>query len=260
MSDVSPTFLNGSPSNDQTLVRPVSATLLSSNGYVDREELALIPTPLPTRSHRPIAHYDFVNAVIDTLGIRGLGVIKEQHAVSPDLMNYFGVLETEKMYSGCRYVFGMRNSNNKRFSLGITLGFRVTVCDNLMLKGDYTANTRKHTSNVNLYDILSVAIDAAHRNFPSLAEQTDLWRATQLSDQEAKVEIYDAFYGPRATGLPKHLLSSVHEHYFNPKHEEFQARSRWSMNNAFTSSINNLDGISQQKAAAAIGEYFQGRR
>src|SRR4051812_423741 len=102
---------------------------------------------------------------------------------------------------------------------------------------------RKHTANVNLYDILSVSIDNAQRNFSPMAEATDLWRGTQLSDADAKVEIYDAFFGPRAIGLPKHLLGSVHEHYFNPKYEEFQGRNRWSMNNAFTSAIKDLDTI-----------------
>src|SRR5260370_14676016 len=141
---------------------------MSSNGYITREELDRFAAPPGTKTHRPIKHLDYVNAVIDTLGLRNIAVVKEQHAVSPDGMNYFGVMEIEKMHAGCRYAFGLRNSNKKEFALGITLGFRVTNCDNLLFSGDYSPLMRKHTSNVNLNHILSVAIDDAQRNFTSL--------------------------------------------------------------------------------------------
>ena len=39
---------------------------------------------------------------------------------------------------------------------------------------------------------------------------------------------------------PKHLAGIVHDFYFNPKYEEFQPRTMWSLSNAFTSAFKNL--------------------
>jgi len=42
-------------------------TLLSSQGKLTREQLALVPTPLGTATHRPIPHVEVVNALVNTL-------------------------------------------------------------------------------------------------------------------------------------------------------------------------------------------------
>jgi len=49
---------------------------------------------------------------------------------------------------------------------------------------------------------------------------------------------------------PKHLARTVHDLYFEPKYEEFQPRTIWSLSNAFTSAFKELDPIPQFKATA----------
>ena len=71
-------------------------TLLSQCGKLTREELALVPTPLGTATHRPIPHAEVVNALVDTLGLRKIGVAAEEYAVSKDGMNMFGVMEIDQ--------------------------------------------------------------------------------------------------------------------------------------------------------------------
>ncbi|MCI0628084.1 MAG: hypothetical protein L0387_41595 [Acidobacteria bacterium] len=46
------------------------ATLISYAGKLTREQLALVPTPLGTSTHKPVPHIDVVQA-IETLGFRG---------------------------------------------------------------------------------------------------------------------------------------------------------------------------------------------
>jgi hypothetical protein len=51
----------------------------------------------------------------------------------------------------------------------------------------------------------------------------------------------------------------VHDLHFEPKHEEFQPRTIWSLSNAFTSAFKELDPIPQFKATAKLGEFLEGR-
>jgi hypothetical protein len=55
------------------------------------------------------------------------------------------------------------------------------------------------------------------------------------------------------------LARSVHDLYFEPKYEEFQPRTIWSLANAFTSAFKELDPIAQFKATAKLGEFLEAR-
>ncbi|MGA7768374.1 MAG: hypothetical protein WB781_01450 [Candidatus Sulfotelmatobacter sp.] len=85
------------------------------------------------------------------------------------------------------------------------------------------------------------------------------WRSGQkseLTDVTAKVVIYEAFVEGKLEA-PKHLARTVHELYFDPKYEEFQPRTIWSLSNAFTSAFKELDPIPQFKATAKLGEFLE---
>jgi len=232
-----------------------TGTLLSSNGYVTREELDLIPTPLSTPTHKPIS-YKRVNECFDeALAFRKIGTVKEAHAVNKNGMQYFGIRELDMGFGGGRYALGYRTSNDKTIGFGMTAGCKVVVCDNLLLRGDYTPLMHKHTSKFNLEEALSVGIDNVLRYFEPMRLDIQRWQNTQLSDDEARVHLYKICFEEES--LQKHLLRSAHDNYFHPKHDEFLPRNLWSLNNALTESIKALDPIQQQKAAARIGEYFQ---
>ena len=73
-----------------------------------------------------------MNALIDTLGLRKIGVAAEEYAVSKDGMNMFGVMEIDQGMEGARFALGIRNSSSKMFRLSVTVGYRVFVCANLV--------------------------------------------------------------------------------------------------------------------------------
>ena len=52
----------------------------------------------------------------------------------------------------------------------------------------------------------------------------------------------------------------MHDHYFNPEYEEFQARTMWSLSNAFTSAFKQLDPIPQFKATAKLAGFLEAAR
>jgi hypothetical protein len=55
--------------------------------------LTLVPAPAATETHRPIPHHEIVQALVETLGFRHIGVVHDEYAISPDGMKVFGVLD-----------------------------------------------------------------------------------------------------------------------------------------------------------------------
>ena len=94
------------------------------------------------------------------------------------------------------------------------------------------------------------------RNFEPMRRQVEAWRAQQLSTTAAKLTIYRAFIEGDLE-IPKHLARRVHELYFTPQHHEFEARTMWSLSNAFTSAFKELDPIPQFRATAKLARFLE---
>ena len=235
-----------------------TSTLISCTSKITRAELAQLPTPPATATHLPIPHTAVVEALVETLSHRHIGVVGEEFAVSSDAMEMFGVLDLETSFEGCRFAIGIRNANNKRFRLACTVGLRVFVCYNLAFQGDYSPVLAKHSKHFLLEDALSIGVDRMQRNFDPMRQQVERWRAQQLSAEEAKLTIYRAFI-EGDLDVPKHLARRVHELYFNPQHQEFEPRTMWSLSNAFTSAFKDLDPIPQFRATAKLGGFLEAR-
>jgi hypothetical protein len=237
-----------------------NATLMAHRDTrkIGYEELALVPTPLGTDTHRPVPHHEVVNALIETLGFRHIAVHRSEFAVSDDGNKMFGLLELEEGFQGCRFALGLRNSHDKSMRLAMTVGYRVFVCDNMAFHGDFTPVLAKHSKHFNILNALSVGVDMMQRSFEPMVQAVDRWRESQLTDVSAKLLIYQAFI-EADLDVPRHLARNVHDLYFNPQIEEFQPRTVWSLSNAFTSAFKALDPIPQFKATAKLAGFLEGR-
>lgn len=223
---------------------------------IGRAELAQIAVPEATRTHRPVPHHEIIEALVETLSFRHIGVVNEEYAVSTDGMKMFGVLDLETQMDGCRFSIGIRNSHDKSLRLGLTAGLRVFVCSNMAFSGDFTPVLAKHTKSFNLVDTLSVGVDRIQRNFEPMQRQVESWRQTQITDAEAKLILYSAFVDGKLDAA-KSLLPEVHRLYFEPEYPEFSPRTMWSLSNAFTSAFKELDPIPQYKATAKLAGFLQ---
>jgi hypothetical protein len=152
-----------------------------------------VPTPAPTETHRPVPHHEIVQALIETLGFRHIGVVHDEHAVSPDGMKAFGVLDLATEMDGCRFSIGLRNSHDKRMRLAMTCGDRVFVCSNMAFAGDFISVLAKHSKSFSLIDCISVGVDRMQGNFEPMRKQVEAWQGSELTDVTAKVVIYEAF-------------------------------------------------------------------
>lgn len=220
---------------------------------ISREELTRITAPEGTKTHKPIAHIDVANAVIETLGFRKIAVVHDEYAVNKTGMKMFGVMDLEEEFCGCRFSIGLRNSNDKSMRLALTIGYRVFVCDNMSFRGDFTPVLAKHSASMNLIDLVSVGVDKMQRNFEPLKRQVDLWQKRGITDDQAKLAIYNAFV-QKEIKTPARLLPKVHDLYFGD--DRFPAGTFWRLSNAFTSALKELDPIHQFPATARVGAYL----
>src|SRR5437899_1311638 len=233
-----------------------TSTLLSNGGKLTREQLALVATPPGTATHKPIPHAEVVQALVETLGFRHIGIVKDEYAVSKDGMKMFGVLDLDTGMQGCRFSLGIRNAHDKSMRLAMTVGYRVFVCENMAFSGDFQPVLAKHSKHFSLTSALSIGVDDMQRNFDGMRMQVEAWQESQLSDVSAKLIIYRAFIESNLE-VPKHLARPVHDLYFQPQHEEFQSRTLWSLSNAFTSAFKELEPIPQFRATAKLAGFLQ---
>ncbi|MCU1231006.1 MAG: hypothetical protein JWO97_3890 [Acidobacteria bacterium] len=229
--------------------------LHAKSRLVGRQDLRDLPTPDPTETHFPIPHWRIVQTLAETLAFRHLTIVSEEYAVSADGMRFFAALTLNVEETGVRVAIGLRNSHDKSFSMGMTVGHRVLVCDNLALFGDYPPVMRKHTKNVEIEEIMSSAVDKVQRNFEPMKRQIAFFRGCDLSDDRAKLAIYEAFFGG-AADLPKHLGQVVHTNYFKPKHPDFEPRTLWSLENAFTSALQVLEPVARLRTAGRLAPFL----
>ena len=232
--------------------------LLSQNQKLTREQLALVPTPPGTATHKPVPHVEVVKALVETLGFRHIGIHREEYAVSKDGMKFYGVLDLATTFEGCRFSLAVRNSHDKTMRLSMVVGYRVFCCDNGAFSGDYEPVAAKHSKNFSLVDAVELGVAQMHRNFEPMVKAVQIWRRTQLTEVEAKLAIYEAFV-EGAAEFPKHLAKPVHDGYFRPQYEEFEPRTLWSLSNAFTSAFKSLDPIPQYRATAELGTFLGSR-
>ena len=224
---------------------------------VSRNELKAIPVPEGTRTHQPLSHFEIVEVLEEALSFRHLSIVKDEYAVSADGMKMFGVMDLNSEFNSGRFSIGVRNSNDKSMRLAMTAGYRVFVCDNMAFSGDFAPLLHKHTRNLELRDSISIAVDRIHRGFGSLGNQIESMQRVFLTDNDARLAIYQAFVDGRIKAIPRFLLSSVHEHYFNPDREEFLPRNLWSLSNAFTSAFKQLAPIRQFEVTARLGSFIR---
>jgi hypothetical protein len=247
---------------EENKMNDTGSTLMAHCGArkVTRDELKKIPVPEGTKTHQPLSHYAITEVLEEALSFRFLKIVRDEYAVSHDGMKMFGIMDLNMEFSGCRFSIGLRNSNDKSMRLALTAGYRVFVCDNMAFSGDFTPLFHKHTRNLELMDSICIAVDRIQRGFAPLRKQIEGMSVHLMTDNDAKLLIYEAFMEKRIRGVPRALMPVVHEHYFSPKFKAFEPRNLWSLSNAFTSAFKTLAPVRQFEVTARLGAFLNGMR
>lgn len=216
---------------------------------VTRKDLALLPIPESTDTFKPIPHAELIDSLEEALRFRHISIEAEDYAVTPDGMKLFSFLELNQEWGGVRFGLGLRTSNDKSMSLGMVAGYRVFVCDNMALRGDFQAVSAKHSKHFGLVDTLCIGVDRVQRNFEPLKQQIEGWTRREITADFAKNAIYDAFLEKK---IPLRFLPRVHDHYFHDS--RFEKNTFWALSNAFTSAFKEARPAKQYELTAKVGK------
>jgi hypothetical protein len=233
-----------------------AGTLITHCGArrITREELSALPVPEETRTFKPISHSDLIEKIVETLWYRRMTIVRDEYAVSQDGMKLFGLLEMDLEYKGVRFAIGIRNSNDKSMRVAMVAGYKVTVCDNMMLQGDFQPLLAKHSKNFALEDGLSIACDRIQRNIDKLHQEINRKQERTIEARDAKSLLYTAFTDGR---FPISLFRAIHREFFiAPSYEEFKGSTMWSLENAFTTAFKKLNPVSQFEMTARLGKFL----
>ena len=229
--------------------------MIDSNArFVGRNEVALVPTPVATRTWRPVPHLDVIDAVTDVVRAHDWQIQHEEYGLARDGQKLFGVLRINKSgspeWTRC---IGLRNSHDQSFAVGLSAGISVMVCSNLAFGGTAVIK-RRHTSKIELGELVNTAIDELENEFlilETVCENLKLQRVR--GDNDARVAIVKA---AELGAINSSDILPIFNEYKHPCHEEFAPPTRWSLLNAFTETIKKYTPARVDTAYRRLTECF----
>jgi hypothetical protein len=220
-------------------------TLISYDEKVNREVLAIVPVPEGTDTFQPIKHSQLVDSVEESLAYRHMQITHSEFALSKDGMKMFGLLQVNAEYEGVQFAIGLRNANDKSMRIGMVAGYKVLVCQNMSLSGDFKPLLAKHTKHFDLIEAVSMGVDRIHRGWEPLKAEIRRKREIEISKDDARLTIYNAFTRHK---MPITLFKSVSGTY-----EASEEKSTlWNLEQHFTGAIKQLNPMAQFKTAAKL--------
>ena len=235
-------------------LQPRCANLLLHCGAhaVDREITGATPTPEPTATWTPLPHMALIEEVEGVLKSNGLSVVNQAHSLTHDGLRYFGLMAIQNgvIHRDYAWVLGLRNSHDKTFPAGIVAGANVFVCDNLSFSGEIKI-ARKHTRFIlrDLPFLTQRAIGRLMGRWHHQDQRIGAYKGKNLSDSSAHDLIIRSTDVRACT--PRQIPSILKE-WRNPRHEQFQARTLWSLFNSFTEVLKgNLNDLPKRTEAVA---------
>ena len=205
--------------------------------FVDRNAVALVQTPERTESWKPVPHIEVIEAVSQVIKAHDWTITEEQFGLAREGQKLFGVMKIDKSSSSSSdwvLCLGLRNSHDKSFSVGLSAGISVMVCSNMAFGGT-TVIKRRHTSRIELAQLVDVAINELENEFLILETVCEDLKVQYLkNDDEARCKIVKA---AEIGTINSSDILPVFQEFKSPRHEAFLEPTRWSLLNAFTETI-----------------------
>jgi hypothetical protein len=202
-----------------------------------------MPCPKATDTHYPIPHHELYSMVREVMPEFGLDVVEAQHGTDKFGSRYFGLMKLHSSVTDWSPVLGLRNSHDKSLSAGLVLGIDVTVCDNLSFYGDMMRFDRKHTRHIerDLTGKIMETLLKTTEEKKRMEKRVEIYQGTKMPDRKAHHFIIRALdVGAVLAGK----VPTVLEEWRKPRYEAFEARTAWSLFNAFTESMKGAGQIS----------------
>ena len=143
----------------------------------------------------------------------------------------FGVVQINRSSSPeWSRTIGLRNSHDQSLSVGLAAGISVTCCSNLAFGGAMVLK-RRHTSRIELGDLVLTAVDELEMEFLNLETVSEDLKLHEVKADEARAVIVRA---AEVGAVNSCDIVPIFREFQKPSHEEFAEPTRWSLLNAFT--------------------------
>ena len=205
--------------------------MMCEGKYVGRDEIANVSTPTGTASWHPVAHADVIDAVTEVVKAHDWQILDEQYGLAREGQRMFGVMRINRSssrdWSRC---IGIRNSHDQSLSVGLAAGISVMCCSNLAFGGAMVLK-RRHTSRIELADLVVEAMDELEMEFLNLETVSEDLKLHEVSADEARAVIVRA---AEVNAINSCDIVPILREFQHSGHEEFVEPTRWSLLNAFT--------------------------
>ena len=205
--------------------------MMSEGKYVGRNEIAAVPTPEGTTSWKPVPHMDVIDAVTEAVKAKNWQILDEQYGLAREGQRMFGVMRinnsSSREWSRC---IGIRNSHDQSLSVGLAAGISVMCCSNLAFGGAMVLK-RRHTSRIELGNLVLTAVDELEMEFLNLETVSEDLKLHEVRADEARAVIVRA---AEVGAVNSCDIVPIFREFQKPRHEEFAEPTRWSLLNAFT--------------------------
>ena len=203
--------------------------------FVNRDEVARTDTPCSTATWRPVPHIDVIEAVTEVIRAHNWEIEGEKFGLASEGKKLFGVMELSSSSSPeWHRCVGIRNSHDKAFAAGISVGVKVLVCSNLCFGGT-TVVKRRHTSGIVLAELIDRAVASLEDDFLMLETVSEELKDAHLRDDD---EARSCIVRAAELGVinSSDILLCFRE-FKSPSHVEFAEPTRWSLMNALTETL-----------------------
>ena len=198
---------------------------------ITRNELRFVETPQNTHSWHPVPHADVADFIVNQALDNGFRIEREEYGLNPSQSRMFGVLRFHpEGHPEHSRVLGFRNSHDKSFALGLTVGLRVLVCDNLCFGGEQTI-LRRHTKMIDIESLIPKAFAELNGRFDKLETQYNRLKDQIVSDDNARLTVVKAAENDL---IPSCDVIPILQEYRNPRHDEFREMTQWALYNSFS--------------------------
>lgn len=217
---------------------------------VTRESLAEIKAPSATDTWHPVSHVDVLTNVESTLSAAGFHIEKARYGLSKGGHRFFGTLDlTTPVSSGVALAVGVRNSIDKTFPLGFCAGHRCFVCDNLAFHSELLVN-HKHTrfGVTRFQEAIALAVSGLEAFRQTEEHRIKRLQLVDCTDVQAESLMLRAY---EHRMISARQLPHVIKEWREPRYEEFQDRTLWSLLNSFTTVMNDRVKSNPQRHARA---------
>ena len=205
--------------------------MMSEGKYVGRNEIAAVPTPTGTTSWKPVPHMDVIDAVTEAVKAKNWQILDEQYGLAREGQRMFGVMRINNSsspeWSRC---IGIRNSHDQSLSVGLAAGISVMCCSNLAFGGAMVLK-RRHTSRIELGNLVLTAVDELEMEFLNLETVSEDLKLHEVRADEARAVIVRA---AEVGAVNSCDIVPIFREFQKPSHQEFAEPTRWSLLNAFT--------------------------